>query len=198
LLDYSKSMKGYRFMEAITHMKALFNDDVHAPDNVALYTFNNKEKRVFALQSKDEKYMLPLFDQLTSPSGGSALYSAISAGVNELNLYYELDSLKNKEKRKFQWIIAVVDGEDSRSGITLDETQRKIRSSNANLIIIGLFLRDEVVKNIMRDLCACTKSGIYIDVGLDKGLEGVREAFRKVSSFIRRKQLVVETFNIKL
>lgn len=115
LLDYSRSMRGARIKAAVENMKSLFNDYVYLQDNVALFTFSNTEKRIFPLQPKNERYMLPLFDEQDSPEGGTALYGAISAGLDELQLSYQLDGVR----QKFQWLVVVTDGEDNRSDITL-------------------------------------------------------------------------------
>ena len=88
-------------------------------------------------------------------------------------------------------------------------------NSNANLIVIGVFLKKVEVRNLLRELCACTKYGLCItlpthenlfftnyfdmrdiEAEREKGLAGLEEAFRRVSSIITRKQMVVESFSM--
>ena len=121
-----------------------------------------------------------------NPAGKTAFYDALNVAINQFPIDNEYES---KEKRR-KWIVSLTDGEDNSSLMTLKNIKNKLKSSDINLIIVGMGLSKKLAKDL-KDLCKYTKDGVFIESPNNDDLD---VAFEAISHIIYGQNLIVESF----
>ena len=189
LLDYSESMgKGARIQYAIRNFAKIFDKYITDNDKICLIRFNLNCEVVFALTHKrfNTLQLRRHLENSLNPAGKTAFYDALNVAINQFPIDNEYES---KEKRR-KWIVSLTDGEDNSSLMTLKNIKNKLKSSDINLIIVGMGLSKKLAKDL-KDLCKYTKDGVFIESPNNDDLD---VAFEAISHIIYGQNLIVESF----
>jgi len=189
LLDYSESMgKGARIQYAIRNFAKIFDKYIQDNDKICFIRFNLNCEIVFELTPKkiNTFQLRRQIENSLNPAGKTAFYDALNVAIRQFPIYKEDEA---KEKRR-KWIVSLTDGEDNSSQLTLRKMKATLKSSDINLIIVGMGLSKTLTKEL-KDLCKSTKDGAFIESPNNDDLDVVFEA---ISQIIYGENLIVESF----
>ena len=189
LLDYSESMgKGARIQYAIRNFAKIFDKYIKDNDKICFIRFNLNCEIVFALTHKKTNtlQLRKHIENSLNPAGKTAFYDALNVAINQFTVYNEYET---QEKRR-KWIVSLTDGEDNSSLLSLKTIKNKLKTSDINLIIVGMGLSKNLTKDL-KDLCKFTKDGAFIESPNNDDLD---VAFEATSQIIYGQNLIVESF----
>ena len=129
VLDVSNSMSGEGMSYAYTAVNYLLSQlrMEEAEDEVAIHTFNHVTE--VTQDWTNDRYAAIDSLENTQTSGGSALFDAVSAGVNAV--------MQRPRQRKV--VLVISDGEEAGdSGLTLSELKEQIQASSVIVHAIGI------------------------------------------------------------
>jgi len=185
VLDYSGSMSGSRNRASIRGSIDLLDAAIKDKDSVGIITFNTQSSIVLPLAPvrNNRSRMKGIFQQLTQPNGNTALWDAITMGINQL------EQISGTQ----EWLVVLTDGEDNSSRITSRDVIRQIEKLKAGLnfvvISVGDIGQDEA---ILMSLCD-TVSGTFIKItGAQSVHKEIEKAFKTVGQLMSQAQVSVE------
>lgn len=193
LLDVSESMgEGARLRYAIRNFVKIFDKYVRGEDKVAFIRFNYMCEVVFNLTMKKNNtiQLRRQIEGTNQTKGGTAFFDALDLAISEFD-YARKDSMDDGSNMNSHWIVALTDGEDNLSKISVETIKIKLKKKGINLIIIGLGLHNEIIGNLS-DLCKTTKDGVFIETPNNDDLD---IAFEAISEVIYGTNFIVETFS---
>ena len=181
LLDYSGSMAGRRIQAAVEAMLLIYDTQINKTDSIACMTFNSKPVIVFPFQPRAAQHRLE-FCRLHDPSGGTAMYDAISLAVDQ--------AAKSPNVAHQKWLIAVSDGDDNRSKISIDALVTKLRDSCITGLCI-VALGNEMDTDNFEQLAKATDKGQFAHA---LSASEILRAFGQVTAHLMQNRLMLEEF----
>jgi Mg-chelatase subunit ChlD len=172
--DVSGSMSGNRIESARQNMLKIYDEYVNDMDTVSFIAFNHKSNVVFkptTIQAKNRPKLREVASSACQAGGGTAFYDALSDAAGMMN---------SADKNSPRWIIALTDGADQHSKLSLDKALGELRKSGVDLIIVGVELRNDVGQNCEKLATASDKS-MFINA---TDLNELEEAFEAVAELI--------------
>jgi VWFA-related protein len=126
VLDTSGSMAGEKMDAAREALRRFVYDLLSPGDEMFLYRFDNQPTLVEGWTQDRARLMRGLGS--VRPSGGTALYDAVADAV----------PLAAEGSRRKKALVAISDGNDTNSEMTVDDVQRLIRESEVMVYAIGI------------------------------------------------------------
>jgi len=185
-LDYSGSMSGMKINSAVDSILTIYDKHMQPSDELMLLCFNNKATIVVDMVAKgrDPKTTRNQINSQRSPNGGTALFDAIRIAA---------DTLQRDPRDFTHWIVALTDGDDNESKITVNTLISKLAAIKKQylkgVIIIGV--GSDVKENVLKSVANATKKGLYIQAESDR--DSISKAFEQVVKVIQA-QVVIEDF----
>lgn len=190
LIDYSLSMNGIRIQKTQQCISKVINTCIKPRNRIAYILYNKTCNIAFNLIPKgaDCSSLIKQIADWDSPKGGTAYYDALALALQEFQAYkfpeenlVPFDKLiPHAAKKRLQWVVALIDGEDNASSIGYGQIKRKLAKSQVSLITVGLSINKALQVSI-QELCDVTKKGLYIDC---PSLSDLERAFHLVSVVI--------------
>lgn len=175
VVDYSGSMSGGKMRRSRKGIAEVVTTQMTPQDSGGIVKFNSKVDCILHL-TNDHRKILNAVNQLSRPSGGTALWDGIGSAIFEL-----LE--KPRTNQGSQWLVVVSDGADNRSKIYNTNTLAKsIRENQLNVVILSVGVDEIDALSNMRKLTeASTEIGELIEVS---NSEDIDEAFSKIERLV--------------
>jgi len=120
-----------------------------------------------------------LIKALVIPSGGTALYSALSTSLSQLT---------GNGHTLNDWIIALTDGEDNASRETADNVMNQLRRSDVGLVMIGVGA--DLQTNLLERIAEATPNKRGLFVFADGSKSSIDMAFHRAAEVINSNPII--------
>jgi uncharacterized protein YegL len=197
VVDVSGSMSGGRIKKAMENLVKIYNEHLEEDDKLALITFNSQVTQLLPLQERVQsvatysmyagKPQIKMqgrqmtIDTCYRTAFRDAIQTALTqwgAGVNRAH--------PQGGKR---WIIALTDGDDNCSHISVEELRKLMSDAEVTMVCIGLEVGSQA-KSECEQIVNATTNGMYIDARNTAALD---DAFVKVAQLMAPSNMTMES-----
>ena len=189
VLDVSGSMSGSRITRCRESINKIVVQYLGPGDTVSLTTFHSTSRNVFTGLEviKDQKTITYKIYNETPVGAATLFYDTVGSVVHS--------TVSNSIANKDQWIVALTDGEDNRSGTYKNRSTDCVKDNlidmigvnDINLIVITVDLTDV---GEIKKMTSASNNGMHIHA---RNTTDIEEAFGKVAAIISKGQVHMET-----
>ena len=183
LIDNSNSMRPSR--DRVIASAVAFAKNSHPQDEIFVLTFNETVRRAWGPRVISEMdpgaFALAMSDAIVA-RGMTAIYDGIAAGLSRLE----------RSKHTRQVLIAVSDGGDNASTVTLDDVVQRVHESDATVYTVALvdpLMREGSNPKLLQRLAHSTGGEFYSPRKSDE----VSAAFHNIATDIRNAYTIAYT-----
>jgi len=183
LIDNSNSMRPNR--DRVIASSVAFARNAHPQDEIFVLTFNETVRQAWGprvvAEMEPAAFSLAMSDAIIA-RGMTAVYDGIAAGLSRLE----------RAKHTRQVLIAVSDGGDNASKVTLDDVLKRVHQSNATVYTVALIdplMRDGSNPRLLRRLARVTGGESY----QPRKEHEIAEAFQNIARDIRNAYTIAYT-----
>ena len=183
LIDNSNSMRPNR--DRVIASSVAFARNAHPQDEIFVLTFNETVRHAWGPRVASEIEPAAFAHAMSTAivaRGMTAIYDGIAAGLSHLG----------RAKHTRQVLIAVSDGGDNASKVTLDEVLKRVHQSDATVYTVALvdpLIRDGSNPALLRRLARSTGGESYHP----RRDEEISEAFQNIATDIRNAYTIAYT-----
>ncbi|KAJ3096716.1 hypothetical protein HDU97_005632 [Phlyctochytrium planicorne] len=184
VLDCSGSMTGSFIRACRTSIEEIIRQDCRRGDRISLTTFQTTTKQVLPLTEKTDDakthYLISVINDNTVCDGATAFYDAVH------RVFKGIDGKSDDVVRRDTWVVALTDGGDNSSKISVTGVEKEIeKHKGVGLIVITVGnLENEVAIRRLVEVAQGNRIHGGVLVKAAQSSEGIREAFGKVSKMI--------------
>jgi VWFA-related protein len=183
LIDNSNSMRPNR--DRVIASAVAFATNSHPQDEIFVLTFNETVRQAWGprvvAEMEPASFSLAMSDAIIA-RGMTAVYDGIAAGLSRLE----------RAKHTRQVLIAVSDGGDNASKVTLDDVLKRVHQSDATVYTVALIdplMRDGSNPKLLRRLARVTGGESYQPRKQDE----IAAAFQNIARDIRNAYTIAYT-----
>ena len=183
LIDNSNSMRPNR--DRVIASSVAFAKNSHPQDEIFVLTFNETVRQAWGprvvAEMEPAEFSLAMSDAIIA-RGMTAIYDGIAAGLARLD----------RAKHTRQVLIAISDGGDNASKVTLDDVMKRVHQSDATVYTVALIdplMRDGSNPKLLRRLARVTGGESYQPRKQDE----IAAAFQNIARDIRNAYTIAYT-----